>query len=144
MSLLPLVLLIHAATAPTQAMTRVAVLDFEGQTTDVQILHRLTDVTRETLSGIASGKDLKVLSAEAINIGLSETNLDRLCSKGPCEALIGETLKADFVLTGTVSHSNGQAILNLQLHRTSDGLLLAQRSSASQHANRLGKRIKDN
>ena len=112
------------------ATKRLAVLEFRGVGVDEQALPVITDYVRSgVLEGIGKqqvdGNDVLVMTRENMMDMLTSMGKSISDCTGECEVEIARNIGADFVVSGELTKLGDLLILNIKLHETVQGQLLA-------------------
>ncbi|MBS2021202.1 MAG: hypothetical protein JST92_02250 [Deltaproteobacteria bacterium] len=138
-------LLIAAPPVPArgQKAPLMAVLELHNklkgqQREDVDVAY-LTDVVRAT--ALKQVKGLKVMTRENMVVLLSSSGKKPEDCEGTCEVDTGRMLGADLVVSGEMLKFGSALKLNLKLHETTNGRLLAGTQASGHDADELDKSI---
>ena len=112
------------------AARRLAVLELSAPALPGEVCLLLADQAREGALEIL-GPDFLVLTRENMAEVLQDSGMDIACATGECEVEIARNIGADFVVTGSVTIVEGLHFLNLKLHESAKGSLIASRTSKS-------------
>jgi hypothetical protein len=112
------------------AETRLAVLEFSGPETEAALLGLLSDGVRggvldATKGRVVDGEPIQVITRENMASMLEEMGEDFNTCQDECEVGLGRKIGADYVLSGEVVRVGSLFVLNIKLHETINGGLLA-------------------
>jgi hypothetical protein len=129
---LALVIAIQAASAATvawavptaaRAEERLAVLEFSGPQASDELRRALAERARAAALVPARARGITVMTREAITLVLQE--MGGKCAEGECEIEAARNVGASMVMTGEVRRLSETWLVDLRLHETAKGALLA-------------------
>ena len=113
------------------AASRLAVLELSAPGLPGEVRLLLADQAREGALE-ALGPGFLVLTRENMAEVLQDSGMDIACATGECEVEIARSIGADYVVTGSVTMVEGLYFLNLKLHESAKGSLLASQTSKAE------------
>ena len=125
-----LLLILYLIPSFAFATKRLAVLEFRGVGVDEAVLRVMADDVRiGVLEGInkqqVDGHDILVMTHENMMDMLSSMGKTAADCQGECEVEIARNIGADYVISGDMTKIGSLFVLNIKLHETTRGELLA-------------------
>ena len=125
-----LILLVYLIPSISFATKRMVVLEFIGVGVDAAALPVITDYVRSgVLEGIGKqqidGQDMLVMTRENMMDMLSSMGKSAADCQGECVVEIARNIGTDYVVSGEMTKLGDLFVLNIKLHETARGHLLA-------------------